>query len=965
MKKKIFLFFCCSMLIISSAVYADINVELSVKERMGISRSNEPITSGVPFAESDRVLSTDLLQVVDGGGRNIPAQFRTLARYHGLPTDETKPIRMLLVDFHADVPLHGEVKYYVKDNGSGAMEETPIASENATHIELSTGMLIAKISKESFNLFDGIFIDADGDGNIDDEIVGSNETDGIVIESEGISYTSQNTPNVVTIEENGPMRAVVKIKGYFKNAQGDLLIPELGDNGLSYTVRIRAYKGKPYVKVDYTLENENQAWAYTASDPIHNAYFDANYIKTTVADTTGDKSVVFDGYQDSFQAGSYELLQQEADNTAVHDYMWSYEIKKDAQTVSAGEQYDSYIALKDAEKGVMVASRWFWQNHPKGLAVRGNQVRFNVFPEIGKKHRYLGGLWKTTELIYCFSNDIEDYTQALGALKKRLIARCDDEHYAKTNFFDAMAPESVTVDHTFPAGEKMQDALNVFKNRYGALFDPSFISESAHNRNQSATLFDLRDTKGVLIDGNPRDASDPDNPWQWGSWYGWLAFGDMVRGSGYGHSGQHYDWPYVSMKYFLRFGDWRVFDLAEEMITHEADVLIMHDRFALQNSNLTEKLYHGGHRYEDDALMYYFDTHSASGRNNPKFGSHFWNRGTILQYFLTGDERLHDSVKDTVQHFHTALINNNYWGSALDALRFKGRGLHAFIDYYKISGDRTHLNYAWDVFEKGILPYEKTATFNGQEYYYLADSNNSMEGSILQSGVTWEPIIELYQACAAVGEQDRQERIALHLKRQSLWMRDVIYKYWQTADCGTYLNGEYFPYGQKKLWEPGDLQWPDGAYGNYYAPYVTDLFAFRFTRTQDQSWLQLARNVFKDFQFYSLSGKFYPIAMEPKEVSGFDSVLDNAYPAHAWAKIGQMYKKSMYYLHTEWLLSEQGEIPPQEPAEDLNNDGDVNIQDVIICVNAIISGMNTGDVNGDGETNIQDAIMIVNFILGN
>lgn len=47
---------------------------------------------------------------------------------------------------------------------------------------------------------------------------------------------------------------------------------------------------------------------------------------------------------------------------------------------------------------------------------------------------------------------------------------------------------------------------------------------------------------------------------------------------------------------------------------------------------------------------------------------------------------------------------------------------------------------------------------------------------------------------------------------------------------------------------------------------------------------------------------------------------------------------------------------------DVNGDGIVNVQDVIACVNAVLSGADL-DVNGDGSTDIMDVITIVNAIL--
>ena len=52
-------------------------------------------------------------------------------------------------------------------------------------------------------------------------------------------------------------------------------------------------------------------------------------------------------------------------------------------------------------------------------------------------------------------------------------------------------------------------------------------------------------------------------------------------------------------------------------------------------------------------------------------------------------------------------------------------------------------------------------------------------------------------------------------------------------------------------------------------------------------------------------------------------------------------------------------------AGDVNGDGSVNVQDIILIVNMILDGGydGTADVNGDGSVNVQDIILIVNMIL--
>jgi len=50
---------------------------------------------------------------------------------------------------------------------------------------------------------------------------------------------------------------------------------------------------------------------------------------------------------------------------------------------------------------------------------------------------------------------------------------------------------------------------------------------------------------------------------------------------------------------------------------------------------------------------------------------------------------------------------------------------------------------------------------------------------------------------------------------------------------------------------------------------------------------------------------------------------------------------------------------------DINADGDVNILDVVLLANAVLTGnyLSEGDINGDGENNVLDIVGLVNIIL--
>jgi len=50
---------------------------------------------------------------------------------------------------------------------------------------------------------------------------------------------------------------------------------------------------------------------------------------------------------------------------------------------------------------------------------------------------------------------------------------------------------------------------------------------------------------------------------------------------------------------------------------------------------------------------------------------------------------------------------------------------------------------------------------------------------------------------------------------------------------------------------------------------------------------------------------------------------------------------------------------------DINADGNVNILDVVLLANAVLTGnyLSGGDINGDGENNVLDIVGLVNIIL--
>jgi len=93
-----------------------------------------------------------------------------MARWNGIPTDPTKPIKWVLLDFQASTAVNGTSIYYLKDGGPFSFTSQLSVQDQTGMITVNTGKAKFQISKNHFNLFDYVWIDKDGDG-FDDPVV--------------------------------------------------------------------------------------------------------------------------------------------------------------------------------------------------------------------------------------------------------------------------------------------------------------------------------------------------------------------------------------------------------------------------------------------------------------------------------------------------------------------------------------------------------------------------------------------------------------------------------------------------------------------------------------------------------------------------------------------------------------------------------------------------------------------------
>lgn len=236
---------------------AQLSVPLTVQEALypgapshGINRDQEPVTVGIPLADSEGIKSESQLGL---SGASV-GQFRILGRW---PSGNAK---WVLVDTQADVNAGKLNRRIALVRGNGNFGGPSLAVDQGAAVSVNTGPAQFLIRKARFNGLERVIVDGK-------TLIASDSSPGLVIFGPRAGRTSCDASSPCTtlyasrndagstavIEENGPARAVVKAMGtHYDN---------VGHAYMHFTVRLFFYKGKSYVKAQVVLRNADQASA--------------------------------------------------------------------------------------------------------------------------------------------------------------------------------------------------------------------------------------------------------------------------------------------------------------------------------------------------------------------------------------------------------------------------------------------------------------------------------------------------------------------------------------------------------------------------------------------------------------------------------------------------------------------------------------------------------------------------------
>ncbi len=659
------------------ATQADgLNLELSVAERHGVDRSSQPVTSGVPLPEG-AYKDVSKLRLVDADGNEIPCQIVPTVQWW-----RDRSVRWALLDFQAHVSAFAMRPFYLRDDGPAAPIENPVVvAEDDERIVVTTGPVRFAVRKSGFNLIDEAWLDESGNGAFDDStrIVAPGGMSGPVLWSNfpnlpsyRLYRASNDMASQVVIEEQGPMRVVIKASGVHLADDADG--PD--DKLLDYVIRIHAYRGQSHVRVVYSAEcRQGESIGHFA--PVDRWH-------VIVPGRLGDGLTYMFGGESAPIIGTF----------GDHDRAWlvcdsadRYEaggaaVKHSSLGVLEGKPKTTkpwrfgYMDLTGSERGITVALRWMWQNWPKGLfAQRDGSLHIALWPSFSRRPstvssepraNFFPGVSKTHEFVVDFHGPKTSQNRAVALnafIQTPLFAQCPPAWYGEqTRAFGRLASSQPAL---YPETDRwLIRAYDHFfeQNRRAMLDNRDFV----------------RDT----------DA------------YGMFNFGDNINHitarrratSGERHcpsdihwDNNYYGYPHALILQFARTGRLDYLELAEQASTHLQDV----DIFCWHPN----ARYVGAPRYSagPDHIRLY-------GRGDPVFASpsynHYKNQSLFERFWLLGDRRA----------LEIGLLSANFArthaAGGISQSRSIGHGIVGLLSAYETTLDASYLDAARAIVER-------------------------------------------------------------------------------------------------------------------------------------------------------------------------------------------------------------------------------------------------------------------------
>ncbi len=189
----------------------------------------------------------------------------------------------------------------------------------------------------------------------------------------------------IEVEEQGPLRSVVKVKGWLRVPDSQGGIPK---RYLEYTARYQFYAGKSFAKVFFTLENGGR-FGYNINAPKanENKNFDELYLDLNLGlgnlnqlSLSGNNVLNFDPALD------YSLYQyHEVRSQSNESQNFFYGINKAGTVNRYTGRVEGDVVVSSPTNGVATSIKHFWQQYPAGIGYSNNSLKLELWHSGGSR----------------------------------------------------------------------------------------------------------------------------------------------------------------------------------------------------------------------------------------------------------------------------------------------------------------------------------------------------------------------------------------------------------------------------------------------------------------------------------------------------------------------------------------------------------------------------------------------------
>ncbi len=630
---------------------------------------NRSFKTGIPFPYG-AVQSVDNLRIEALGPLSEPrTQFNTLASW---PDGSLKSALVLV---NGDFPAgQSQLRLNYGPGIANTPGNGPFAiNESAQQFQVDTGLLRVTLSPSS-GLMSSLHRDSNGDGSYsaDEQILAGAR----IFLNNALDQRAYQAGTAVqiTVEEEGPARAVIRVNGELVN----------GNNRHSkYTLRYYLYADSDVVDMDLTLVDDRLEHVFETTEDNQFALAVSAYGMAWEFAAGGAREYRFGGGNGAVHSGTVQqehYLLQNGQLNHIDGDLQGYDFNYSG--VATGERAAGWATSQSAAGGdaISVYFRDFWQQFPAELAVTADELRVSFFPErLGYDDTQQ--LQQQSGTAYRRANSF--YFEREGGAKTyqlRLVASGDTPANSQL-----AADNELFQQHELP----MRAPIDWYVNSgvFGEL--------SAGGNPDAEGGYDAFLKQNVLV-------PSLENPGSGINMYGWRDFGDRMRGGWEDVENDvrvpaFYNDTHVGANTFfgefIRTGDQAWFSIAEQATRHFMDIDVSHGprhgRWSTPNTDAANAQPAG----EIHAISHSMIDHETSRMHT----GHAHISGLTNYYLLTGDYRALEVIHEIggwweyvgpYEFRHPFVFDDDAPGGAYrEAERDYGWPLYVMNEYVRVTGD--------------------------------------------------------------------------------------------------------------------------------------------------------------------------------------------------------------------------------------------------------------------------------------